>query len=688
MIGITMQTALLIYSVCFLIGFLFTTYYFIVVEYQRRDFIYFILFNVLASIGSMLIYYRENLDTFMSIMVSNTLLFFAYIHLSIGIRKIIGLNTVKYFYTILTILYLSLFTYFTYVDFQVLARVHIYNGAIIILIIHAIYSLIVTEMKGKEIMTYVLVLLALSIFIRSVNLLINTETVNAFLSFEYDAFYIVVMGLANLLVLSGLLSLINYQREIRLVESERSKTSLLSNLPGFAYRCLNDEFWTMKFLSQGFKDVTGYDNEEVLENKVISFEEIILPEFREQVRQTWNQVIKNKDRYVAEYIIKTKNEEEIWILEQGIGIYDDEGTCVAIEGFISDIDTRKSMEGNLEFLSYRDYLTGLYNRRFIEEQIIRLDLSRNLPISVIMGDINGLKFINDSFGHDHGDKFIKRVASILKSSLRGYELISRLGGDEYLVILENTDCESIKVIVDRILVAVKADEYSKMGLSVSFGYATKTSEEQQLSEILKESENMMYREKLYQKPSSRRKTVDAVLATLFEKDVESERHSRNVARYSKRLAKAAGLSVSEVQKTATAGLLHDVGKIIIDASILKSTTKLTEKEYDEIKKHTEIGYRILYNVVELRDVANIILCHHERPDGKGYPNNLKDKDIPYISKIISICDAFDAMIDKRRYKDNMSLPEAFEELRQHSGTQFDKKLVDVFIKEMTKKKKG
>ncbi len=679
MIDISMQTAILIYATSYVLGLVLTSYLYFRIEHQRKELVYFILFNLLCVLGSVLIIFREDVGTFLSIIVSNSILAIGYIFMVYGIKGLLRQKISMILPIILMSIFILLFLYFTYIDFDVVARIYVYNFTIMLISIYGILALNKTDINGKQLMTFVLAFLILSITVRIINISINSEEGNQFLQFRIDSFFVVIVGMANVLVLSGVLSLINFQRNLELHESERSKTSLLSNLPGFAYRCLNDEYWTMKYLSKGFPEVTGYDIEDVLDNKVISFEDIIVEEYKDIVRESWQHVIRNKERYMSEYKINHKEYGMIWVLEQGVGIYDDDGHCVAIEGFISNINSRKNLEDNLEFLSYRDYLTGLYNRRFIEEQLLRLDKSRNLPISVIMGDINGLKFINDSFGHKHGDELIKTVADILRDSLRDHELISRLSGDEFLIILENTSKKAVKQVIERIQNKMKKEEYSKMGMSVSFGYSTKTNSEESLHALVKEAENEMYRQKLYHKPSARRKTVDAVLATLFEKDEESETHSRNVSKYSSKLAKAAGLSAASVKKTATAGLLHDVGKIIIDASILKSDSILTEDEFIEIRKHSEIGHRILYNVEELREVANYILSHHERPDGKGYPNKLKDDEIPFISKIISVCDAYDAMIHKRRYKDVLTKEEAFKELRANAGKQFDEELVDLFI---------
>ncbi len=680
MIDISMQTGLIIYSLCFLIGFLFTMYYYIVIEEQKTEHLHFVMFYLLGFIGSLLIVFREDLNLFFSIIIANLLIYISYIMLIIGSNRMLGKRILKKVHIVLILLFLILFFYFTYIDFETVYRVYIFNFGVIALILIELVRDFYTKRIRKELMSLVFGFIVILTLVRLVNMMINTESSNAFLEFQVDSLFVVIIGLANLLTLTGFLSLVNSKHTEVITENERSKTSLLSNLPGFAYRCLYDEFWTMKFLSSSFEAVTGYKNEEVIENRERSFESIIDIDFQSKIRAVWDQVIEEKSRFAVEYKINHKTRGSIWILEQGVGVYDENGDCIAIEGYIMDIDESKKLKTDLEFLSYRDFLTGLYNRRYFEGELKKIQENDVIPLSLIMGDLNGLKFVNDSFGHDYGDEIIKTTAKIINETVPNDALVSRLGGDEFIVALQNYSEEKTKEIVNEIQKNIKKTAYKDIGLSISLGYAIKMKKNQDINAILKEAEDMMYRQKVYESPSLRRKAVDAVLGTLFEKDKESESHSRNVSRYSKILAKAAGLSQADIKKTETAGLLHDVGKIIISEDTLKSTSRLSSLQYEEIKKHPEIGYRILNNVDEFKDLANIILCHHERIDGSGYPNGIKGEEIPYISRIITICDAYDAMVHDRRYRKKISKKAAIEELIKCSNTQFDKDLVELFIK--------
>jgi putative nucleotidyltransferase with HDIG domain len=168
------------------------------------------------------------------------------------------------------------------------------------------------------------------------------------------------------------------------------------------------------------------------------------------------------------------------------------------------------------------------------------------------------------------------------------------------------------------------------------------------------------------------------LTTLYEKDKSAEMHSRTVSEISEKFAIVYGMNKQEVAEVKTAGLLHDIGKIIIPTEILIKEGKLTVKEYDLIKGHPEIGFRILNSTNEMRNISNIVLSHHERWDGFGYPRGIKTEDIPLQSRIIAIADAFDAMTSVRTYQKISSNEEALNEIIRCSGTQFDPELVKVF----------
>jgi diguanylate cyclase (GGDEF)-like protein/PAS domain S-box-containing protein len=350
-----------------------------------------------------------------------------------------------------------------------------------------------------------------------------------------------------------------------------------------------------------------------------------------------------------------------------------------------DITERNELEQQLEYLSYHDQLTGLYNRRFFEEELNRLDLEKNFPLSIVMADVNGLKLINDSFGHAVGDELLKKVAEVLKKGCQAPGIIARLGGDEFVVLLPKTEGNKTEQICKFVKKLTLNEKIGSIDISVSLGWETKQSEDEKIQEILKKAEDHMYKKKLFESPSMRGKTINAIINALHEKNKREEQHSHRVSVLCISIGKALNLSEGEIEELKTVGLLHDIGKIAIEESILNKPGKLTDNEWEEIKRHPEIGYRILSTVNEMSEMSEYVLTHHERWDGKGYPKCLKGEEIPLQSRIIAIADTYDAMTSERSYRS--ALPEAIviEELQKNAGRQFDPELVKVFIEKVLDK---
>lgn len=343
------------------------------------------------------------------------------------------------------------------------------------------------------------------------------------------------------------------------------------------------------------------------------------------------------------------------------------------------------MRSHIEYLSMHDQLTGLYNRRFLEVEIKRLDVERSLPIGIIMADVNGLKLVNDAFGHSNGDLLLIETANKLKQELRAEDIIARTGGDEFVILLPNTTEVKLRHIIKRIESTCDEVGFETIKLSISFGYCTKTIPNEDIQKIIRIAEERMYRDKLFKNTSQRKEIINGIISTLHAKHKREEAHSKRVSRLTEMLAIELQFDEALVVKMKTAGLLHDIGKIAIDYSILDKSCQLTEKEYQEIKKHSEIGFRILRDSAEFGDIADIILSHHERVDGKGYPRGLSNHQIRLESKMLAMCDAFDAMISERPYKEKSSIKDAVNELMVNADTQFDGKLVKVFVERVVPK---
>jgi len=316
----------------------------------------------------------------------------------------------------------------------------------------------------------------------------------------------------------------------------------------------------------------------------------------------------------------------------------------------------------------------------------RLDTERNLPISLIMADVNGLKLFNDAFGHAEGDKLLVKAAEIIRKELREDEIVARIGGDELVILLPRTDSEEANGIVKRIRASISNIRLKSIELSISFGWDTKNSTDQDIIDILKSAEDSMYRNKLFESPDIREKRIRAIINFFYDNNSEEEQHSKRVSSLCEAIGAAMGMTGAALDELKTLGLLHDIGKIAVDKSILNKPDRLTKEEWNEIKRHPETGYRILSSVSDMTEIAEFVLAHHERWDGKGYPKGIKGEDIPLQARIAAVAGAYDAMTSKSAYRNPLPESIAAEEIEKNAGTQFDPEIVRVFINKVINKK--
>lgn len=348
---------------------------------------------------------------------------------------------------------------------------------------------------------------------------------------------------------------------------------------------------------------------------------------------------------------------------------------------IHDITERKRAQTKIKYISFHDKLTGLYNRAYLEEEMKRIDTARQLPISIIMGDLNNLKLVNDTYGHQKGDEIIKKAGEIVEESCRQEDIIARWGGDEFVILLPNTSLKKGESICERIFQNTENNK-DELLISISLGCASKTDVDQEIFQILNRAEDRMYKNKLTNRQSARSNVLSAFLSMLREKSYETEEHANRMKELSLKLGKKVGLSGTELDRLSLLTSLHDIGKITIPQELLNKEAQLTDHEWELIKKHTEAGYRIISSMEQFSDIAEYILYHHERWDGSGYPEGLKGEDIPLLSRILSIVDAYDVMTSGRPYKEPISREEALQEILDCAGSQFDPELAEIFVEFM------
>ena len=456
--------------------------------------------------------------------------------------------------------------------------------------------------------------------------------------------------------------------EERLRISERTYRNLFHNAQVGLFRSsLKDG--TILEANHQIASMFGYASREEFMAEFVAKKHYAIPAQRQEMLRL---LAENGEIRHYEAKLYRKDGSTVWMLYSARS-YPNEGW---LEGVMEDITDRVLAEEKLRYLSYHDTLTGLYNRAFLEDEIERL---AEEELSVVIGDVNGLKLINDAFGHRKGDELLVRIADILRRAVGDKGTIARWGGDEFAIILPKAGVEAARALVQIIRNSCATEECGGVRPSISLGTATRRGFDEPLQEVISRAEDRMYRHKLMEGSSIRSAIMGSLTNTLREKSFETEEHAERTRTLAINLGRRLGLSENRLAELSLMATLHDIGKIAIPDHILTKPGPLTSDEWEAIKKHPEIGYRITHASPDLAPISEAILAHHEWWDGTGYPRGLEGDRIPLTARIIALVDAYDVMIHGRPYRPAVSSQEALAELRRCAGTQFDPDLVDIFV---------
>ncbi|WP_347354591.1 diguanylate cyclase [Acetoanaerobium noterae] len=332
----------------------------------------------------------------------------------------------------------------------------------------------------------------------------------------------------------------------------------------------------------------------------------------------------------------------------------------------------------LLYKTYHDELTGLYNRVYFSEILEEIQ-SKPLPLSIILADLNCLKITNDTFGHEAGDKLIINMAKLIQSNIEEGHIACRIGGDEMIVIMPETDARKSLDILAKIKQATISSKEEPIRALVALGAATKINEDESFSRLFKRAEEKMYENKMDESEYTYDKVIGSFKKAILENEYESPEHYERLKALCLELGYAMNLDKEDLDALALLSDLHDIGKAGLDKEILLKEGPLTHDEWEKIKRHPELGFKIVSSSVKFSHVGKGILAHHEHWDGKGYPQGLKGEEIPLIARIFAVVEAYDVMTHKRPYKKTFTKNEAVLELKNCSGTQFDSRVAEIFI---------
>lgn len=338
---------------------------------------------------------------------------------------------------------------------------------------------------------------------------------------------------------------------------------------------------------------------------------------------------------------------------------------------------RKQMEDKLRYLGQHDQLTGLYNRTFFYEELRCFEALCYNPVGLIVCDVDGLKLINDSLGHNAGDVLLTEAANLIKKCFRDSDIVARIGGDEFVALLPNSTNSIVEDGCQRILDAISNYNLSKpfIPLSISVGFSIGNDPTTPMNEIFQEADANMYRQKQNNSPNARSVMIRSLMKTAYAK--HSNAQQTHLPELVALLGKVSGLTERNLFELDLLANFHDIGNVSLPDHIFNQESPLAE-DIMEIQRHCEIGSRIALSVPELVPIANWILKHHEWWNGNGYPLGLKEDEIPLECRILAICDDYAAMTSDRPSRKALSNMNALAELKRCARTHYDPELVDKF----------
>ena len=386
----------------------------------------------------------------------------------------------------------------------------------------------------------------------------------------------------------------------------------------------------------------------------------------------------------------TENDQEFdWIYEDnGVNrimecqfscMKDEEGRLIGKLFVFHDVTTNRQTFFQLENSMLYDSITGFFNKQSFYTQMPQWNDDEYWPVAIVVCNVDGMRAINEAYGTEYGDGVMKQIARYIRRRAGEDAFCAKLDNGDIVVVLERTSDADASDIMDNIRAEI-LDFYDQMPVSLEYGIAIKDNAASNFEKLLQDARTSMQNKKMLKEKSASSSLVNSLKQTLAESDFQTEEHVERTRRMAARLGKEMGLSDAIIGRLELLAALHDIGKVAIPQDIIKKKGKLTTDERKVIEQHTVKGYRIAKSSPELAEIADGILCHHEKWDGTGYPNALKGEEIPLIARIIACVDSHDVMVNDRPYHKGMPEKEAIAELRRCSGTQFDPSVVEAFTK--------
>jgi len=332
--------------------------------------------------------------------------------------------------------------------------------------------------------------------------------------------------------------------------------------------------------------------------------------------------------------------------------------------------------------SGQNQMDGQYNRRNFDSEMKKLEDDLFLPFAFVMADVKGLSMTNKTYGYKFGEILLKKVVNVFRSECRPDDIVVRVGEEKFVILMSVYDAKNADILVSRLNKAISEEKIGNIVFSLSIGESVRSGIYDEMDALLKKAEDEVSAEGISESSSFKNRIIFMIMNRLFEINELEKSHSQRISHHCAAIAKKMNFSEYEVKQIKLTGLVHDIGKIGIDESVITSRGTLTNEDWKAVQRNPEIGYRILITSNEFSEIAEFVLEHHERWDGKGYPRALSGEEISMQARIIAVADTYDSLISKRLYKKELREEEAINELKRCAGTQFDPEVVRVFVEEV------
>lgn len=390
------------------------------------------------------------------------------------------------------------------------------------------------------------------------------------------------------------------------------------------------------------------------------------------------EALEGRSRSRNQTLLKSKGGQEFAINDRVSPLLDDRGHILGVVCIFKAMTRRESQQACLTQPTFRDSLTGLYNRTFFEQELPRLDQPECWPLSVLVGDLNGLKLTNDVFGHTVGDELLIAVSHAFAEVCRPEDRVFRWGGDEFIVLLPKTGQAEASAIRRRLQYALGSRAVGPISVDLPLGCSTKEEESQDIQTVWQQAEEEMYWLKTVGHTCFQKEALEGLVRELHSRSSTEREHAQRVSSLAEELGRHLGLAKDELRKLRLCGLLHDIGKVALDADVLHQSYPLKPEDEYEMKRHPLVGFRLLNSFEDTADLADAVLAHHERWDGSGYPKGLKEDEIPYFGRILAVVGTYD-----RAHA--VSPERALKLIEEGSGSKFDPALCSAFLQMMGNK---